>query len=434
MGGKDGIKEIGLISKYPGIGFYLYSLILFIIITLTYIGYIKTSLLELSFYMVVSTALGTTLQFLSTMYISLKVWRATRDQPLLTKLATSNLGVFFYGYSIMLLWTSTPFYLIRDYGTYISLTQFGILSTLIGLYLHIISDTLTTGRKKNIPIIFAIMFATISSTILFYNILTPIQLKPLQRLLISLGYFKILILSYLATSVVFKSVLTGFGSMILIAMSPVTIKLAKSGEQSLMIFSATYVALFLLIFYFRETRYATPLAIMVIAIQATFSKAYLLSIILATATFLYTFIREKHYNYVIYTPLFTSLAVLFYVLIYSQNLLKIIFETCTIYYIISLTLSTFLSISFFIERDTTTSSKISIMSLPLLLGTLLFFKESYTALIYIAIMISSFLLTYLTRSISIDRLGEEEVEITIKLDKFLVFTPIILLLITSVTQ
>lgn len=422
---------MGLQYRNPGLGFYLYSLIVFIIMTLTYVEYVRASVLELSFYVTISTAIGTTLQFLSTISTSLKAWRTIEDHPFLTKLATSNLGVFFYGYSIILLWTSIPIYILKDYGTYISLTQFGILSTFIGLYLHITSNMLSKGKRNLASIIFATMISTISSTILFYNVLAPLPLKPLQKVLISSGYLATLTLSYLAAFKITGSMLAGFASMILVAVSPATITLARSGDYSSMIFSATYIALFILIFHLMEIRYATPLALMVLAIQVVFSKAYLLSVMLAIVALLSAPLREKHYNYAVYVCFFMSLAVLFYILIFPQKILNLILKTSNIYYIVCLTISTCLSIALFLDKDAASSLRISTASIPLLFGIPFFFKESYITLIYIAILASSFLTTYLSRSISVERAGQEEVEVTIVLDGFLIFSPIILLLATS---
>jgi len=430
---RGGSKVIDLLSNHPGLGFYLYGLIVFIIAVFAYVGYLRTSLFELSFYITISTAIGTTLQLISTISASLKILRALRDQPLLTRLTNSNLGIFFYGYSIVLLYTSIPTYLLRDYGTYVSLTQFGIISTLIGLTLHVASNMLSTGRRNLIPTLFAMTVATIFSTTLFYNILVPLPLKPLPRILISSGYFTILTLSYLATLNITGSVLAGFSSMILMAISPATIKLAKSGDYSLIIFSTTYIALLLLIFYLREIRLAIPLTIIVLTIQAFFSEAYLLSIILAIITIIHTFLKERGY-YIVYTSLFTSLVIFFYILIYSRSLLEQVFKICNIYYITSLTLSAYLSILLLLERDTMNPSKTSTVTIPLLLGVLFFFKESYTTLICMAILISSFLTTYLPKSITINKANDEEIEITLILDKFLAFTPIILLLVTSVIE
>ncbi|MEM4488671.1 MAG: hypothetical protein QXK88_07740, partial [Desulfurococcaceae archaeon] len=168
-------------------------------------------------------------------------------------------------------------------------------------------------------------------------------------------------------------------------------------------------------------------------IQAFFSEAYLLSIILAIITIIHTFLKERGY-YIVYTSLFTSLVIFFYILIYSRSLLEQAFKICNIYYITSLTLSAYLSILLLLERDTMNPSKTSTVTIPLLLGVLFFFKESYTTLICMAILISSFLTTYLPKSITINKANDEEIEITLILDKFLAFTPIILLLVTSVIE
>ncbi|MCS7126393.1 MAG: hypothetical protein NZ929_05750, partial [Aigarchaeota archaeon] len=184
--------------------------------------------------------------------------------------------------------------------------------------------------------------------------------------------------------------------------------------------------------YLREKHYTKPLAVLAFTIQVFFSKAYLLSIMLVIITLLITSLREKHYNYTVYISFLTSLVLLFYMLIYSQNMLTLAFKICNIYYILALTISTCLSIILLLDRDITNSSKIATASIPLLIGSLFFFKESYTTLIYTAILTSSFLTTYIPKSITIDRASREEVEVTIIVNKFLVFTPIIILFATSI--
>jgi uncharacterized membrane protein YidH (DUF202 family) len=67
MHGDDGRKVLDFISENWGSLFILYGFIIFIIAILSYAGFIKIPITQLTLYMSISLAVGVTLQLLSSL-------------------------------------------------------------------------------------------------------------------------------------------------------------------------------------------------------------------------------------------------------------------------------------------------------------------------------------------------------------------------------
>ena len=128
-----------------------------------------------------------------------------------------------------------------------------------------------------------------------------------------------------------------------------------------------------------------------------------------------------------------ALFALFYLLLFRLDLVIGAFKTFCIYLIAILALSACISIILLLNKDAENSSRISAAFIPLMIGLLVYFEETMTALIYLALILASLSATYLLKSITIKR-GDEEVEVTIELEKLLISAPAIALLLLSLIE
>jgi len=422
-------KIIDIISENWGILFILYGFIILITAILSYTGLIKIPITQLTSYMSISLAIGITLQLLSSLTIIRK--SACTHKSILNRLINTNIGVFFYAYSTLLLWCSFYFYIINDAAQHFTFLQYGGVSALIGIILHILSKTLSMGKRSQVVSILVLMIASLSSTFLFYNFLFPMELNNLLKVSLTLGYFVSIPVSYFLSLNVTKSIASGIFTTLLVMLTPLVKHIMKSGDLSSLIFSVTYLSLILLIFYLRSRKIAVELSAVAAAVQAVSSKAFPLTILLVFIRIIVERIKSNYRKYVTYSALTIALFALFYLLLFRLDLVIGPFKTFGIYLIAILALSACTSIILLLNKDADDSSRISGAFIPLMVGLLAYFKESIVTLIYLASIISSFSITYLFKSFSINRVGDEEVEVTIELEKLLISAPAIALFLLS---
>jgi len=213
MGGRNKNWLTVLISENWGFFFILYSFIVFILAVISYAGFIKIPITELSFYISVSLAIGVTLQLLSSFVMIRK--SASTGRSVISRLLYVNIGVFFYGYSIILLWCSVFLYIVGDVAQHFTFLEYGGVSALAGILLHIASKALSLGRTSWIPQIIVLMIASFSSVFLFYNVLLPVKLSSLLKVSIVLVYFISMPTSYYLSFKISGSVFSGIFATLL---------------------------------------------------------------------------------------------------------------------------------------------------------------------------------------------------------------------------
>ena len=425
------VRILDFISENWGFFFLLYSLIIFIFTILSYVELVKILISKLSFYMSISLAIGVTLQLLSSFLTMRKSSHTGR--PFISKLLYVNIGILFYGYSVLLLWYSIFLYFIRDIVQHFIFLEYGSISALIGVLLHIISKIISLGESSQIPPIIALMIASLASVFLFYNMIFPVKLSNMVKVLFTISYFTTMLLSYTLSLKFSGSIFSSLFTTILIAVNPLIKYLVKSGDVSSLIFSTIYLCFIFLIFYAGSRDLAIGLSIIAVAVQVYFSKAFPLIFFLAFFGILVERLGSRYRRYIIYTAFMSSLLILSILLFQRLDLVFKAFRTFNLYLTILLTFSACLSIVLLLEKDVESSSRISVAFIPLILGLLVYFNESYTASIYLALILASPLITYILKSISVSRL-EEELEVTIELDKFLISAPAIALFFLSIIE
>ena len=420
---------LDFISENWGFFFILYGFIIFIMATLSYMGLIKIPITQLTLYMSISLAVGITLQLLSSLIIIRR--GAYARKPMLNMLLNTNIGVFFYAYSILLLLFSVYFYIINDLAQHFTFLQYGGVSALIGIILHIISKTLSVGKLSQVPSILVLMIAPLSSIFLFYNFILPMRLSNILKVSLTLGYFVSIPVSYFLSLNITKSIASGIFTALLVMLTPLVKPIVKSGDLSSLIFSVTYLSLILLMFYLRSRDTAVGLSTIVAAVQVFSSKAFPLTILLVFIGIVVERIKSNYRKYVTYSAFTIALFTLFYLLLFHLDLVIGAFKIFGIHLTAILALSACISIILLLNKDAENSSRISGAFIPLMVGLLAYFKESIVTLIYLASITSSFSITYLFKSFSINRAGDEEVEVTIELEKLLISAPAIALFLLS---
>jgi hypothetical protein len=422
-------RVLDFISENWGIIFILYGFIIFITAILSYVGLIKIPVIQLTLYMSISLAIGITLQLLSSLAIIRK--SAYMHKSILNRLLNTNIGVFFYAYSVLLLWCSVYSYVINDYVQHFTLLQYGGVSALVGIILHIISKALSMGKRSQVPSILVLMIASLSSIFLFYNFILPMKLSNLLKVSFALGYLVSIPVSYFLSLNILKNVASGIFTALLVMLTPLVKPIVKSGDISLLIFSVTYLLLILLMFYLGRHDIAIGLSAITVAVQTSSSKAFPLTILLVFIGIVIERIKSNYKKYVTYSALTIALFTLVYLLFFRFDLVIGAFKIFNIYLTVTLALSACISIFSLLNNDPANSSRISAAFIPLIIGLLTYFKESTAALIYLALILASLSITYLFESFSINRTGDEEVEITIELEKLLLSAPIIALFLLS---
>ena len=418
------------ISENWGFFFILYSFTVFILAVISYAGFTKIPITELSFYISLSLAIGVTLQLLSSFMIIRK--STPTGKPVITRLLYVNIGVFFYGYSILLLWCSVFFYIVGDIAQHFTFLEYGGVSALAGILLHITSKALSLGRTSWIPQIIVLMIASFSSVFLFYNVLLPVKLSSLLKVLIIFVYFISMPISYYLSFKISGSIFSSIFATLLITTTPSMKSIIVSGDSSPLVFSITYLCLILLMFYFKSRDIAVGLSAVAAAIQAFYSKAFPLTILLVFSGIIVEKLRDRYKRYVTYLAFSIALLALLYLLLLRLDLVLKAFRIFNIYLTVTLTLSACLSIALLIERSLEDSSRISAAFIPLMIGLLAYFNESIIASIYLASVLASLLITYLPKSIAINKINGGEVEVTIELEKLLTSSPAIALLFLGI--
>jgi len=425
-------RILDLISENWGFFFILYGFILFILTIISYMDLIKISITELSFYMSVSLAVGVTLQLLSS-FITIRRG-APGGGSLLSRLLYANIGIFFYGYSSLLLWCSLLFYLMGDVTQHLVFLEYGGISALAGILLHSISKTISSGRTSWIPHIIALMIASISSALLFHNFLLPAKLNSMLKVTFAFTYFMSVPLSYYLCLKLSESIFSSIYATLLVATTPLFKSMIMNQNLSALIFSTTYLCFILLIFYFKGRDIAVALSGVAAALQAYFSKAFPLTILLFSLGVIVEKIGEKYRRYVTYLAFSIALIALSYLLLWRLDLILEILRTFNFYLTASLTLSACLSMILLMKRSVEDSSRISVAFIPLMVGLFTYFNESATALICLASVLASLSIIYLPKSISVNRIDEEAVEVVIELEKLLISLPAIALLLLSINE
>ena len=418
------------ISENWGFFFILYSFTVFILAVISYAGFTKIPITELSFYISLSLAIGVTLQLLSSFMIIRK--STPTGKPVITRLLYVNIGVFFYGYSILLLWCSVLFYIVGDIAQHFTFLEYGGVSALAGILLHITSKALSLGRTSWIPQIIVLMIASFSSVFLFYNVLLPVKLSSLLKVLIIFVYFISMPISYYLSFKISGSIFSSIFATLLITTTPLMKSIIVSGGSSPLVFSITYLCLILLMFYFKSRDIAVGLSAVAAAIQAFYSKAFPLTILLVFSGIIVEKLRDRYKRYVTYLAFSIALLALLYLLLLRLDLVLKAFRIFNIYLTVTLTLSACLSIALLIERSLEDSSRISAAFIPLMIGLLAYFNESIIASIYLASVLASLSITYLPKSIAINKINGGEVEVTIELEKLLTSSPAIALLFLGI--
>jgi hypothetical protein len=421
-----------LLSENWGFFFILYSFIVFILAVISYTGFIKIPITELSLYISVSLAIGMTLQLLPSFIMIRK--GASTGRTLISRLLYVNIGVFFYGYSTLLLWCSVFSYVLGDITQHFTFLEYGGISALAGILLHIASKALSLGRTSWIPQIIVLLIASFSSVFLFYNVLVPAKLSSLSKVLMILAYFISIPTFFYLSFKISGSILSGIFATLLITTTPLMKSIIISGGLSSLIFSVTYLCLILLIFYFKSRDIAVGLSAAAAAIQAFYSKAFPLTILLVLSGMIVERLRDKYKRYVTYLAFSIALLALLYLLLLRPDLVLKVFKIYNIYLIVTLTLSACLSIALLVERSPEDSSRISAASIPLMFGLLTYFNESIIALIHLALVLTSLSIIYLFKSITINKINEVEVEVTIELEKLLASSPAIALLFIAISE
>ena len=424
-----GGRVLDLISENWGIFFILYAFIIFITAILSYTGLVKMALTQLTLYMSISLAIGITLQLLSSLAIIRK--SAYTHKSILDRLLGTNIGVFFYAYSVLLLWCSAYFYAINNHVQHFTLLQYGCVSALVGIFLHIVSKALSMGRHSVVPSILVLMIASLSSIFLFYNFILPMKLNNLLKVSFALGYFVSIPVSYFLSLKVMNSVASGIFATLLVMLTPLIKSLIKSGDFSSLIFSTTYLSLILLMLYLRNRDVAVGLSAIAAGIQAFYSKAFPLTILLVFINMIVERIKSNYKKYVTYSTFIVALFVLLYLLLFQLALIIEALKMFSVHLTVILALSAGISTILLLNGDVESSSRISTAFMPLIVGLLVFFKESMVALVYLALVLASFSITRFLKSFSINRAGDEEVEVTIELDELLPSAPAIALFLLS---
>jgi len=433
MAGEKGRAGIlSLISENWGFFFILYSFVLFVLTILSYMDFIKVPITELSFYMSVSLAIGVTLQLLSS-FITIRRGIPS-GRSLLSRLLYANIGVFFYGYSSLLLWCSLLFYITKDVAQHFIFLEYGGISALAGILLHSISKALLSGRTSWIPHIIAFMIASISSAFLFYNFLLPAKLNSTLKVSFTIIYFMSVPLSYYLCFKLSGSIFSSIYATLLVTTTPLIKSMIMGQDLSPSIFSISYLCLILLMFYFKSRDIAVALSAVAVAFQAYFSKAFPLTVLLFSSGIIVERIGEKYRRYVAYSAFSIALIALFYLLLWRLDLVLEIFRTFNIYLSALLSLSACLSMILLMNRSAKELSRISAAFIPLMVGLFAYFNESVIALIYLASILASLSIVYLPKSISVNRIGGEEVEVVIELEKLLISLPAIALLLLSINE
>ncbi|GEM_PF-1570286 len=425
-------KILDFISENWGVFFILYGFIIFITAILSYTGFIKIPIIQLTPYMSISLAIGITLQLLSSLASIRK--SAYIHKSIFNRLLNTNIGVFFYAYSILLLWCSVYFYIINDPVQHFIFLQYGGVSALVGIILHIISKTLSVGKRSQVPSILVLMIASLSSIFLFYNFILPMKLSNLLKVSLTLGYFVSIPVSYFLSLNIMKSITSGIFATLLVMLTPLIKPVVKSGDLSSLIFSVTYLSLILLMFYLRSRDIAVGLSAITAAVQVFSSKAFPITILLVFIGMVAERIRSDYKKYITYSAFTIVLFTLFYLLLFRLDLITEIFKIFNVYLTTILALSACISIILLLNKDAENSSRISAAFIPLMVGLSAYFKESLIAMIYLALIIASFPATYLFKSFSINRVGNEEVEVTVELEKLLISAPAIVLFLLSLVS
>jgi hypothetical protein len=169
------------------------------------------------------------------------------------------------------------------------------------------------------------------------------------------------------------------------------------------------------------------------AIQAFYSKAFPLTILLVPSGMIVERLRDKYKRHVTYLAFSIALLALLYLLLLRPDLVLKVFKIYNIYLTVTLTLSACLSIALLVERSPQDSSRISAASIPLMIGLLTYFNESIIALIHLALVLTSLSIIYLFKSITINKINEVEVEVTIELEKLLASSPATALLFIAIS-
>mgnify|MGYP000154754037 CR=1 FL=1 len=421
-----------LISENWGFFFILYSFIVFILAVISYVGFVKILITELSFYISLSLAIGVALQ-LSSSFVMIRK-SPSAGSSLISRLLYVNIGVFFYGYSMLLLWCSVLFYILRDIGQHFIFLEYGGVSALAGILLHIASKALSLGRTFLIPQIIVMMIASFSSVFLFYNVLFPVKLSSLLKISIILVYLISMPLTYYLSLNLSGSIFSSIFATLLITTTPLMKFIIMNGDLSSFVFSVTYLCLILLIFYFKSRDIAVGLSTVVAATQAFYSKAFPLTILLVFSGIIVERLRDRYKRYVTYLAFSIALLALLYLLLLRLDLVLKAFKIFNIYLAVSLTLSACLSIALLMERSPEDSSRISAASIPLMVGLLAYSNESIFASIYLASVLASLSIIYLPKSFMINKINGGEVEVVIKLEKLIASSPAIALFILGISE
>jgi len=418
-----GIKD--LIYEHWGFFFFIYSLIVSIIAATSYVGLIRLQTTELLHHISISLAIGVTLQLIP--YLIPIIKKPSKIITLLSSLPKVNLGVFFYVYAATLLWPSTIAFQINNLPNATDLLTYGTISLLIGLHLHIISTTISLDKKKYVPFTLASLIAVTAAILSFQSLDTG--MPPATRVILSIGYLTLIILSYVVSAKVTGSIVAGLFSTLIIALNPLTRTLNNSGQYQPLIFSITYLTAMLLLTYFRNNSLAVPLMALTVTTQVLISQAYpltlMLAILLATST------RSIKRTYSLQTFLATLLIIIVYLQALRQDIIQTALNLLNIYYLAFLIASTAITLIVLTKNRSPDASTIMTTTVPLLIGLPFYFEDAYTALILLSLSIAPFSVTYLFKSITINK-TQEEVEVNVELDKLLPSIPIIVVFFLSI--
>jgi hypothetical protein len=272
------------------------------------------------------------------------------------------------------------------------------------------------------------MIASLSSIVLFYNFILPMELNNMLKVSLTLGYFISIPVSYFLSLNLMGGMASGIFTTLFVMLTPLVKPIVRGGDLSSLTFSITYLFIILLMFYLRGHDTAVGLSAIAAAVQAFSSKAFPLTILLVFIGVIVERIKGDYKKYVTYSALMIALFTLLYLLLFRPDLVVGAFGIFNIYLTATLALSACISIILLLNKDAGGSSRISAAFIPLIAGLLAYFRESMAASIYLALILASLSAAYLFKSISI-KAEDEEVEVTIEVEKLLISAPAIALLL-----
>lgn len=422
----------GFVAENWGIFFIAYALVLLVVAAIIYATTPKAyPMNDVVFYANISAFIGAILQTLSTLFTS-------RMYSSIWSFVSTNLGFFFWVYSIILLLVSLISYLQADLALFSSFTFYGLLSVPISFTIQILGREIKEKGFRFTTLshaIISIITVIASSSMLYWVMLKIPKLTPFSRLMVPTLYAFMILAAYVFTFNFTKSTLTGLVAGLLVTFHPSLMYFTKLGNYAIFLLSASYLLLaYLLLYEEKMSALKVGMISFIILLQVLFKADMLwvsgMVIMLAP---LIKIISGKRIEYVLYASSGLACVVTSYMLSNFPKNIKMLFDILDPQLLIILLITLVISIGFLMYTKDYENLK-PILVFPPLIVTI-WIKPEY---IYMILVTTSLCIAALNVKLLKDafrfNLINETVDLEVDMLKLLFSLPFVAMFILSVIK